>query len=377
MRKVLIFLLVTLFFNLKISAQTPAEIVSLIRKSQQLVETASYKMTRKDTLVTGDVRTITGQVKMRRDAEDSSFGFDFQAKEDGVDGQIVFNGNMGYETNDAQKVYDITTNPVKFKDLLYHAGGRIAVPDLMNLDTTGARAMEISSDQYFYYLTISYPDLNAYDVRMRYKKITIDKVKMLPVAVKQHQETLGKVQDLTWNIQDLLINVPSAEYPFANPDFLKTYTQKVRLVSPGHPAMNLRGKDAPQFMLKSFDGRVVSSSDFEGKVVLLDFWEVWCGPCVESMPKIQNLYEKFKSKGLLVYGIINDIKQLESSRKFVLRKPDIKFPMLVGNEDIKKSYFIDAVPQYVLIDRKGKISFLSLGYSGEIESEVTKALNQQ
>jgi peroxiredoxin len=200
---------------------------------------------------------------------------------------------------------------------------------------------------------------------------------MLPVAVKQHQETLGKVQDLTWNIQDLLINVPSAEYPFANPDFLKTYTQKVRSVSLGHPAMNLRGKDAPQFMLKSFDGRVVSSSDFEGKVVLLDFWEVWCGPCVESMPKIQNLYEKFKSKGLLVYGIINDIKQLESSRKFVLRKPDIKFPMLVGNEDIKKSYFIDAVPQYVLIDRKGKISFLSLGYSGEIESEVTKALNQQ
>jgi hypothetical protein len=170
MRKVLTFLLVTIFLNLKISAQTPAEIVSLVRKSQQSIETASYRMTRQDTLVTGDVRTITGQVKMRRDAEDSSFGFDFQAKEDGVDWQIVFNGNMGYETTDAQKVYDITTNPVKFKDLLYHAGGRIVVPDLMNLDTTGARAMEIFSDQYFYYLTISYPDLNAYDVRMRYKK---------------------------------------------------------------------------------------------------------------------------------------------------------------------------------------------------------------
>jgi len=375
MQKAISFIIIGLLVHSKTFAQTVRELVSLVRESQKSIRTISYKMTRNDTLVTGDIRTISGDVKMQVDTSETVFGFDFWAKEDGVNSQMIFNGNMAYETDDENKVYDITTSPAKMEDLLYHAGGRIVVPDLVKLDTSGARGFRISKDERFYFLTIYYPDLTAYDVINRYKKITIDKAQMLPVAVTQHQETLGKVQNLAWNVQHMRINEAAFRYDFASPDILKTYSQKVRAVSSGHPLMTLKGKPAPQFHLKSFDGKIISSQDLDGKVVLLDFWEVWCGPCIESMPKVQQLYARFKDKGFMVYGVTNDLKQLESSKKYALRKPEIQFPMLIGNAGVKDDYRIDAVPQYVLIDRHGKITFLSLGYSGDIESAIVSALN--
>lgn len=332
-------------------------------------------MVRHDTLITGDVRTLTGHVKIHADTSDHIFGFLFWAKEDSVKCQLVFNGNMSYQTDEDQKVYSISTDRSAMKDVLYSPAGRMVVPDLIKLDTSGNDGLTVSQDEGFYYLTISYPDLTKYDVIKRYKTVTIDKTNMLPVAVRQHQQTLDKVQDLTWEIDQMRLNEKAFHYDFADPDFISTYTLKVPVVMKGHPLMGLKGKQAPPLELKSFDDKLISLQDTTGRVVLLDFWEVWCGPCVESMPKVKHLYDKFKSKGLIVYGIVNDLKQIESARKFISRKPEISFPILIGNDRIKKDYLVNAVPQYVLIGRDGKVSFLSLGYCDEIESEIEKALN--
>ena len=94
-----------------------------------------------------------------------------------------------------------------------------------------------------------------------------------------------------------------------------------------------------------------------------------------SMPKVESLYEKYKDKGLLVYGISNDARGLSAAKNMVQRK-GIKFPMLIGNEQFKKDYHISTIvlPMYLLIDKSGKLFFLSNGFSDEIETEIMKAL---
>ncbi|WP_379992367.1 TlpA family protein disulfide reductase [Dyadobacter subterraneus] len=366
----------SLFLSSYALAQSAEQIISAVRKSQESIKTISYKIVRHDTLVTGNQRTLTGHVKVRVDTSDHTFGFLFWAKEDSVKSQLVYNGNMSYATNDDQKAYSISTDRSSMKDILYSAGGRMVVTDMVKLDTSGTSGVSISQNKRFYYLTINYPDLTKYDVSKRHKTVTIDKTTMLPVAVRQHQETLDKVQDLTWNIQQIHLNDQELFYDFFNPDFVKTFTLKIPVVSQAHPLMALKGMQAPVFELRSFDNKPITLPETLGKILLLDFWEVWCGPCIESMPKVQHLYEKYKDKGLLVYGIINDISQLESSKKLIRKNPEIHFPMLVGNDTLKKDYQVNAVPEYVLIDRKGKITFIGLGYSENIESEIENVLNE-
>ena len=112
---------------------------------------------------------------------------------------------------------------------------------------------------------------------------------------------------------------------------------------------------------------------FKGKLVLLDFWEVWCGPCMESMPKVQQFYEKYKSKGLEVYGVVHEKEHLDVARQLV-QKRKISFPMLLGDEQSKRKYSIDGVPLYVLINREGKIVMVSQGFSPLLEEEIQKNL---
>lgn len=377
MQKTVVLILASLLLSSYTLAQSAMEIISAVRKSQESIKTISYKTIRHDTLVTGDFRTLTGHVKIRADKSDLTLGFLFWAKEDQVKSQLVFNGNMFYTTNEDQKTYTISTNPTALKNVLYQAGGRVVVPDLIKIDTSANNGLSLSKDNHFYYLTITYPDLTRYNVTKRYKTLTIDKASLLPVAVRQHQETLDKVQDLTWNLEQIRLNEDDFSYDFFAPDFLKIFTPEIPEITQTHPLMALKGKQAPLFELKSFDNKPFALQATAGKVVLLDFWEVWCGPCIESMPKVQQLYDKFKDKGLVVYGIINDVRQLESSKKLVDRKSEIEFPMLIGNDALKKDYQVNAVPQYVLIDKKGKINFISLGYSDTIASEIEKLLSEQ
>lgn len=377
MRKIITLATIIVLFTSEIRAQVSSDVIAEVMRAQSKIKNASYKMVRNDTLVTGDIRTITGNVKMRTESSEPNFGFLFSAKENAVNGQILFNGHMAYETDDALQVYRLFMNPSEMKDLLFHTGGRIVMPDLGRLDTTRALSTKLSEDPDFYHLTLYYPDLTQYDVTKRYKRVTIDKQNMLPAAVVQHQETLGKVQNLAWHVQDLIINDKSFHDEFETPGFLKTHTQKIPLVTEKHPLTGLKGKPAPLFELKSFEDKLVSMADRAGEVILLDFWEVWCGPCIESMPKVQQLYSKFKGQGLVVYGIMHDIRQLESAKRFVQRHSEIKFPMLIGNEAVRKNYLLNAVPQYVLIDRRGAVRFVGLGYSDQIEVEIQKALNEK
>lgn len=119
----------------------------------------------------------------------------------------------------------------------------------------------------------------------------------------------------------------------------------------------LIGKKAIEFNVKDLDGNALSLQKYRGNVILLDFWAVWCGPCVAEMPNVKGVYEKYKDANFQVIGI-----NLDQRREILigyLQKEDITWPQFFdGNgweNRVAKMYGISAIPQMYLIDGEGVI----------------------
>ena len=363
-----------LLFAFPSAAQDARRLISDVLKSQANVKTMSYTLERTDTLLTGDVRQMRGRARLQADTSDRLFGFQFWSRRDDVGSQVVYTGRVAYETDDSRRTYVLLTNPGQITDLLNHVGGHVVAPDLMRIDTSRAESFSVRQDDKYHYLTIHYADLIEYDVTKRSKTLSIDRTTMLPMAVRKHQESLGKVQDLFYRVDSLTVNEATDHYPFSEPDFLGQYSQQLPERRATRKAEALVGRAAPGFELYDLDGNVFSSDSLAGRVALLDFWEVWCGPCVASMPKVQQLYKKYRDKGLTVLGFTHEEKSREVAKLLIDRK-GVSFPTLIGNASVREFYGLQAIPLYVVVDRQGKIAFISEGFSAEIEEEIRKALN--
>ena len=136
------------------------------------------------------------------------------------------------------------------------------------------------------------------------------------------------------------------------------------------------GPMAPAFSLSDLNGRKINLADEKGKVVLLDFWATWCGPCQMEIPEFVQLQAKYKNQGLAVVGVSVDDPP-EKLPPFA-RQFKVNYPLLVGQDrtDIQDAYGpIFGIPVTVLIGRDGKICKKHLGPATleQFESEV-KAL---
>lgn len=115
------------------------------------------------------------------------------------------------------------------------------------------------------------------------------------------------------------------------------------------------GKAAPVFELKDLEGKKVSLADFKGKVILLNFWATWCAPCKAEMPSIENLYKRFKDKGLIVIGV--SVDNSETTVRSFVKEKGLTFPILLdkGKEVSFDDYGVIGLPVTFLIDKKGII----------------------
>lgn len=127
---------------------------------------------------------------------------------------------------------------------------------------------------------------------------------------------------------------------------------------------------APDFTLKTLDGQEISLSQLKGKVVLLDFWATWCGPCRESIPHLIQLYKNYRENGLELIGMDVDKGDVETVRRFV-KSMDIPYPVVVAPDDVVRSYRVNGIPATFLIDKEGNIRERIAGFSNTIAQELT------
>lgn len=125
------------------------------------------------------------------------------------------------------------------------------------------------------------------------------------------------------------------------------------------------GSDAAEFKLTDILGKTHNLKSYQGKVILLDFWATWCGPCLVELPRIENIYKDFKNKGLIVLGINNE--QIDVAKKFITEK-GYSFPTLNdGENSVSISYKVSAIPTVVIINKEGKIANYIVGVREEQE----------
>jgi len=132
--------------------------------------------------------------------------------------------------------------------------------------------------------------------------------------------------------------------------------------------------DAPDFELKSIDGKTVHLSDYRGKAVLLNFWATWCVPCKEEMPWLVAFQKQYAPKGLVILGIAMD-ESVEPMRKFAQRM-ELNYPVLIGNKWIADRYYVKGLPVSIFIDRNGRITDQIPGGATRsfLENEIQLAL---
>lgn len=135
------------------------------------------------------------------------------------------------------------------------------------------------------------------------------------------------------------------------------------------------GNEAPELILPTPDNKELALSSLRGKVVLIDFWASWCGPCRKEMPNVKLVYQKYKDKGFEIYGVSLDKDRnawLEAIEKDGLKWPqvsDLKF----WQSEAAQTYAVQSIPHTVLIGKDGKI--LASGLRGaELESKLAEVL---
>jgi cytochrome c biogenesis protein CcmG/thiol:disulfide interchange protein DsbE len=137
-------------------------------------------------------------------------------------------------------------------------------------------------------------------------------------------------------------------------------------------------KPAPDFALRDGDGRTVRLSDYRGKVVLLNFWATWCGPCKIEIPWFNEFQQQHRERGLVVLGISMDEEGWDVIKPYVAALK-VNYRILLGDEMVADLYGgVSSLPTSFLIDRQGKIASIHVGLVSKsvYEREIEELLAQ-
>lgn len=174
-----------------------------------------------------------------------------------------------------------------------------------------------------------------------------------------------------WTLFNIPVS-PARHIPFETPTYtpkhVKTTSTEIPQSVGISPEVNFQsttrvGKPAPDFTLKTIDGKVVKLSYFKGQAVLINMWASWCPPCRDEMPGIQTAYEKYKDKGLVVLGINFTVQDNLADVKSFVEELKLTFPILLDETGEVSAgwYGMRALPTSYFVDAHGVIQRIQVG----------------
>ena len=135
------------------------------------------------------------------------------------------------------------------------------------------------------------------------------------------------------------------------------------------------GGPAAAFSLKSRTGGEVSLSSLKGKVVLINFWATWCGPCRKEMPLLEQIQKKYAPLGFTMLGV--NVEEDTRLMDTFLKDVPVTFPVLLDPANgVSKLYNVSAMPSTVIVDRKGNVRFIHQGYKPGDENKYQDLIRQ-
>lgn len=150
---------------------------------------------------------------------------------------------------------------------------------------------------------------------------------------------------------------------------LKEFTPSVRVPLLENTSM------APEWSFESLDGEMIALSDLKGKLVLIDFFYKACFPCMQALPALQSLNEKFKDQGLVVIGM-DPYDDKEDNLKEFLTKRKVTYNVLYADKKIAANYNVTGYPTMYLVDANGVIIYGQAGYGEGTEDKLEKIITE-
>jgi peroxiredoxin/tetratricopeptide (TPR) repeat protein len=181
------------------------------------------------------------------------------------------------------------------------------------------------------------------------------------LAVQEDDKVRKAIEDLGEKVTNLKVLIPS-----------KKTTDIDSLIAEAQLAVT---KNAPDFTLRNMDNQNVSLSDYRGKVVLLDFWATWCGPCRAELPHFQKLMDSFKDNPSVAFITISTDITAEVVKIFC-KENKYTFPVLM-DKGTTAAYGVQGIPVLLIIDQDGNIRYKHEGFDSSINIKdlVTKEIN--
>ena len=137
-----------------------------------------------------------------------------------------------------------------------------------------------------------------------------------------------------------------------------------------------RGEAAPECRLRALhNGQAIDLQRLKGKVLYVDFWASWCGPCAQSFPFMNTLTHEFHGRGLEIVGVNVD-EEISDAKGFLAQRPAHFTVAVDGDKSCAEHFGVKAMPSTYLIDRKGVIRYVHLGFRAGEAEEMKKLLGQ-
>jgi thiol-disulfide isomerase/thioredoxin len=175
------------------------------------------------------------------------------------------------------------------------------------------------------------------------------------------------------------------------------FTQLETAIEKGRDYAALVGKDAAPLTVKTWvNGTPLTAGDLQGKVVLLDFWAVWCGPCINTFPHLREWQEKYGDKGLVIIGLtryydwnwddgagyatkaeddVTDDQEQEMLKKFAAYYHlKHRFAIQEEGDSLDEYYGVSGIPHVVVLDKEGKVRMIRVGSGKQNAEDLDKLL---
>ena len=137
-------------------------------------------------------------------------------------------------------------------------------------------------------------------------------------------------------------------------------------------ALNI-GQLAPDFTLKSTQGKNLRLAEQRGQIIVINFWASWCAPCRKEMPVLQTFHTKYNDLGVAVWGV--NVEQENQAGRDFLADLNLTFPLFFdASNTISANFQVEAMPTTVIVDRNGHVRYIFRGYKDGYEKKYAKAI---
>ena len=292
---------------------------------------------------------LEGSVQARGSGESSPFLF-------------VLNGKRLLSLDEQKKVAIVGEVPKDF-DLIEGPMRSLLVAELLHpdpfSDVLSAKSLEYEGEK-----TVG--DTTCYVIRVVYRQGHVIRWyfgtdDFLPHRVDRIQKRGDVEAAFVLTLSDLNPAPTFDESTFAI-EVPEGYEQKEPLrLQRSDPRLLPVGSAAPDWTLKTPEGQAITLSKLRGKVVLLDFWATWCGPCAMAMPGLQKLHERFKDKPVVVYGIDTWEKSKRADPTSFVRRRGFTYGLLLEGDKVAKAYRVVGLPTTYVIGPDGRVLYAITG----------------